>query len=107
MVLFQGTVDELAESVTDSNVGVFGTDTVDARDYTIKIYYDSDDDIAKQAAETDNSAYRLLINENGRYSSILISKAEVRADDVDAGFQNLSEAVGNEGGVTLTAPDVQ
>ena len=81
--------------------------SVDAKAYAIKIYYDSNSDVAKQAAEIDDDDYRFEINTEGEYKSVILVKAEKRADDGDEGVQDLDESDGDEGGVVTTDPTVQ
>jgi len=80
---------------------------IDAQAYAIKIYYDSNDVVAKQAAEVDDDDYRFEIESGGEYKSIILAKAEKRADDGDEGVQDLDESDGDEGGVVVTEPTVQ
>ena len=80
---------------------------IDAEAYAIKIYYDSNDVVAKQAAEVDDDDYRFDIEAGGEYRSVILAKAEKRADDGDEGVQDLDESDGDEGGVVVTGPTVQ
>ena len=81
--------------------------TESARNYAIKVYYDSSDKIAKQAAELDNANYRLTINLNGMYNSVIQAKAAKTANDGDDNLQELDESSGDEGGTITAGPTVQ
>jgi len=78
---------------TNADYSTFGSNTVDAGDYAIKVYYAANSDTAKKAAEVDDRTYRLKITENGRYNSVLISKAELihHAYDANDGESGLYE----------------
>ena len=47
----------------------------DAQAYAIKVYYDSDSDVAKKAAEIDDEDYRFVIEDTGEYKCTIEVKA--------------------------------
>ena len=79
----------------------------DAKDYTIKIYYDSNNDTAKRAAEVDDVDYRLTINDDGMYNSVKQANGQKNDDDGNEIIAEIMAGGGDIRGYFLTGPTVQ
>ena len=49
----------------------------DAQAYAIKVYYDSNNDVAKQAAENDDADYRFVIEDTGDSAWAVIESKKI------------------------------